>query len=290
MKYTSYFVILFAIVSIGFHSCTKQRELQDSDDDTALVNVNGKILYKNEIDNIIPKGLNPTDSTLAAEGYIKMWIKNELVYEKAAENLGDQSKIDELVENYRQSLVIYTYQEQLIKERLTKNIKDKELEEYYNANLDNLKLESDIIKGLFLKVPLAALQLEDLKKWIKQGNDEAIENIEKYSLQSAVIYDYFYDKWVNLDDVMASIPYSMNGNSKQFLLNNKNLEVQDSTYVYLLNIKEYMLEGSQAPFDYIKGQLLDIVTNKKKVSFIKGFEDDLYNTAVQKNQIKYYNK
>lgn len=290
MKYTPYLVTLFVIVSIAFCSCTKQRELQDSDDDTALVNVNGKILYKNEIDNIIPKGLNQTDSTLAAEGYIKMWIKNELVYEKAVENIGDQSKIDELVENYRQSLVIYTYQEQLIKERLTKNIKDKELEEYYNANLDNLKLESDIIKGLFLKVPVTASQLEDLKKWSKKGDDEAIENIEKYSLQSAVIYDYFYDKWVNLDDVMASIPYSMNGNSKQFLLNNKNLEVQDSTYVYLLNIKEYMLEGSQAPFDYIKGQLLDIVTNKKKVSFIKGFEDDLYNTAVKKNQIKYYNK
>jgi len=256
----------------------------------ALVSVNGKILYKNEIDNIVPQGLNPTDSTLAAESYIKMWIKNELVYEKAVDNITDQSKIDELVENYRQSLVIYTYQEHLIKERLAKNISDKELQEYYNANIDNFKLESDIIKGVFIKVPITAPQIDDLKKWSKQGDEQAIENIEKYSLQNAVIYDYFYDKWVNLDDVMATVPYAPDRNTKQFLSNNKNFEVQDSSYVYLLTIKEYMLEGNQAPFEYVKGQLLDIVVNQKKVSFIKNFEDDLYNTAVKKNQIKYYNK
>jgi len=275
---------------IILQSCSSKTELQDSDNDMALVNVNGKILYKNEINEIIPKGLNPTDSTLAAEAYIKMWIKNELIYEKAAENIVDKDKIDELVDNYRQSLTIFTYQEQLIKERLSKNVTEKEMKAYYEANSDKFELESDIVKGLFLKVPLTAPQLEDLKKWYKQSNEQAIENIEKYSLQNAVIYDYFYDKWVTLDDVMTSIPYSMNGNTKQFLTNNKNLEVQDSSFVYLLNIKEYVLAGNNAPYEFAKGKLLDIIVNQKKVAFLKNFEDDLYNSAVDKNQIKYYNK
>lgn len=287
---SAFYPIYTILVLFVFLSCSQKAELQDADSDMALVNVNGKTLYKNEISEVIPKGLNSTDSTMAAEAYIKMWIKNELIYEKAVENIADKDNIDELVENYRQSLTIFTYQERLIKERLSKSVTDKEMKDYYDANPDKFDLESDLIKGLFLKVPQTAPQLDDLRKWSKQGNEKAIESIEKYSLQNAVIYDYFYDKWVNLDDVLISIPHNLNGNTKQFLINNKSMEVQDSTYVYLLNIKEYVLAGNKMPFEYAKGHLLDIIVNQKRVTFLKTFEDELYKRALDKKQIKYYNK
>ena len=283
-------LILYCCITFTiFQACSPKTEQSDTTGEQALVNVNGKVLYKYEVDQIVPKGLNQTDSTLAAEAYVKMWIKNELIYEKAEENINDKEKIAELVNNYRQTLTIYTYQEQLLQERLSKTISDKEIEEYYQNNPDKFDLESNIVKGLFLKLPLNAPQLDELKKWYKQTNDKSIENIEKHSLQSAVIYDYFYDKWVDFDGVMNNIPYIVT-DSKQFLQNNKSFETQDSSYVYLLNIKEYALVGSKAPFEYAKGQVLDILLNQKKEAFIKKFEDDLYNTAVKNNQIKYYNK
>lgn len=287
---SAYYSIYAILILFALLSCSEKSDLQDADSDMALVNVNGKILYKTEINDVIPKGLNATDSTLAAEAYIKMWIKNELIYEKAIENVADKEKINELVENYRQSLTIFTYQERLIKERLSKEVTEKEMKDYYDSHLDLFDLESDLVKGVYLKVPQNAPQLDNLRKWYKQSNESAIENIEKYSLQNAVIYDYFYDRWVNLDDILVSIPHSLNGNTKQFLTNDKSMEVQDSSFVYLLNIKEYILAGNKAPFEYAKGHLLDILVNQKKVTFLKKLEEDLYNSAIDKNQIKYYNK
>jgi len=253
------------------------------------VNVNGKMLYKSEVEELIPAGISPTDSVLTAETYIKMWIKDELMFEKAKANLGDIKKIDELVENYRQSLTIFTYQEQLLNERLSKSISERDLRTYYENNPDQFVLKTNIIKGLFLKVPLISPRLEDLRKWYRSGSMDAIENIEKYSLQNAVIYDYFYDKWVDFDDVMDNIPDRIS-DPKRFLQTNKTLEIQDSTYMYLLNIKEYLAVGNNAPFEYARGQVTDIVVKQRKNSFIKKFEDDLYNDGLKSGKIKFYNK
>lgn len=286
---TCRYIIYVFLSALLMLSCSSIGGTDDSPKEQALVSVNGKTLYIEDLEDIIPQNLTPEDSILAAEAYIKMWIKNELVYEKAIENLSDKKQIEELVENYRRSLTVFTYQEQLLKERLSKKISDKDLESYYNSNSQQFDLNTDIIKGLFLKVPLTSTRLDDLKKWYRQGNDEAVENIEKYSLENAVNYDYFYDKWVDFTDVMNNIP-AIIPSSQQFLVSNKNLEVQDSSYVYLLHIKEYVLAGKTAPFEYSKGEIMDILMNQRKEDFIKQFENDLYNTAVNNNKIKYYNK
>lgn len=282
-------IIYIVLTSILTSSCSAPDGSEKSSENTMLVTVNNKTLYMEDLADVIPPNLTPEDSILAAEAYIKMWVKNELIYEKAIKNLSDKDQIEELVENYRRTLTVFTYQEQLLKERLSKEISDKDLEGYYNSHPEQFDLSTDIIKGLFLKVPLTSTRLDDLRKWYRQGNEEAVENIEKYSLENAVNYDYFYDKWVDFTDVMNNIP-TIIPNSQQFLTGNKNLEIQDSSYVYLLHIKEYILTGKQAPFEYSKGEIMDILMNQRKENFLKQFENDLYNTAVNNNKIKYYNK
>lgn len=289
MKYNFLLYFNIIVTIIAFKACSPKFETNTTEDEQALVSIGGKILYKYTIDEVVPKGLSATDSTLAAEAYIKMWIKDELMYEKAMDNLIEKARIDELVENYRHSLTIYTYQEQLLKERLSKDISDKELQEYYNNYSEQFNLETNIIKGLFLKVPLTSSRLEDLKKWYQSSSDQAIENIEKYSLENAVIYDYFYNTWVDFDDVMNNIPETIS-NPEKFLKENRKLEVQDSTYVYLLNIKEYALIGSKAPFEFSRGQIFDILISQKREQFIDEFENDLYENAINHNRIKFYNK
>lgn len=284
-----YSLFIFTLIVILASACSTKNESAPNPGDEALVSVNGKTLYRYELDHIIPNDLNATDSTLAAEAYIKLWIKEELMYKKALGNLNDEKRIDELVENYRQSLTIFTYQEQLLNERLTKTIGDNELEEYYNKNSDKFDLQTNIIKGLFLKVPRTSPQLEDLKKWYKTPTDKAVENIEKYTLQNAVIYDYFYNRWVDFDDVANNIPTPIT-DTKLFLQKNKYFETQDSAYVYMLNIKEYSLAGSTAPFEFVKGEILDILLNQKKEGFIKNFENELYENAIKKNEITFHKK
>lgn len=279
---------LFFIVFIAF-SCSRRGT---ADADRALnpiVTVGDKTLYQADLDEIIPMGLSAEDSTAAAKSYIDIWVNDQLMYNKALQNIINKKDIDELVESYKKSLITSSYQEQLLKEHFSKSVSENELKAYYEQNKDKFKLEDNIIKGLYLKIPANSKQLANFQKWYKQGNDAAIENIEKNTLQNAVAYEYFYDKWVGLVDVLENMPPAVT-DKKIFLQRNKNLELRDSSFVYLLNIKEYELAGSEAPYDYIKGQLSEMYMEQKKADYLQQVKKDLYDKAVSDEEIKFYNK
>lgn len=254
-----------------------------------VVTVRDQTLYKAELYNAIPRNLPSEDSTVAAQTYIKMWINDRLMYDKAKQNIVNEKELGQLVEDYRKSLISNLYQEQLIRERFSKSVSDKELQAYYEQNKDKLKLKENIIKGLYLKVPVDSKELANFQKWYKQTSDAAIENIEKNRLQNAVNYEYFYDKWVSLNSMTENMPLSI-GSGSQFLQSNRNVEVKDSLFVYLLNIKEYKLEGTEAPYEYIKNQLTEIYLEHKRAEYLKQVQEDLYNRAVSDKEIKFYDK
>lgn len=270
-----------------FLSCTKNKVSDVEAEKLPIVSVNQKTLYKSDLDNAIPAGLNANDSAQSAEAYIKMWISEELIYEKAKQNIADKDRIDEMVEKYRQSLTVFTYLEQLLREELSRKLSDSELRNYYDKNPETFKLEENLIKGLFLKVPQSSPELGNLRQWYKSNTETAKENIEKTSIQNTVIYDYFYDRWISADDVISNIPVPIS-NTREFIRNNKNFETQDSSYVYLLHIEEFIPLGETAPFDYAKPMIKDIIINKNREAFLKKLEKDLYDKAISDENIKYH--
>lgn len=285
MKILGRLFLIFIIICTA--SCDEKQSATVDLDRKPVVTVNGHTLYASDIDALLPKGISQEDSSAAATKYIWTWIDNELMYAKASHNIANQDQIDALVKGYERSLVVNAYQEQLLKEQLSKNIPDSDLKSYYDQYPDKFILDENIIKGLYLKVPLGSAQLKDFQKWYKQVSDKAIENIEKNTLKGAVGYEYFYDKWLNFDEVMDNIPYVVE-NNEQFLKNNKSYEMQDSLFVYMLNIKEYKLKGTPAPYEYIKIQLRDIFIEARKKDFMKQVSADLYEKAVADDEIKFY--
>lgn len=286
---TRYIQIIFLFSFILLSSCGKGGDSNLDQEQIPIVTVKDKTLYKGELNNVIPQTLSPEDSIAAVQAYIKMWIDNQLMYDKAQRNIVNKEEIEQLVADYRKSLITNLYQEQLLKEQLAKTFSDKELESFYDSNKDKFKLKENIIKGLYLKVPIDSKELNNFIKWYKQSTDASVENIEKNTLQNAVGYEYFYDKWVGLNDIADNMPISIS-NGDEFLRTNKAVEVRDSSFVYLLNIKEYKTIGSEAPFEYVKNQLVEAYTEQRKSDYLKKVQQDLYNKAISDKEIKFYDK
>ena len=95
-------------------------------------------------------------------------------------------------------MIRYKYQEQLTKERLSSSITDEEKQRYYEENKQEMLLDHCLIKGLFLKIPVDAPNINEVKKWYRSTSEASIEKIEKYSVQNASIYEYFYDNGLDL--------------------------------------------------------------------------------------------
>ncbi len=253
---------------------------------TVLVEINGNYLYNEDLQRVLPGRLSGEDSILFAEHFIRNWIEEHLLLEKAESNIPENSRINELIDNYRRSLIIHTYQQELIEQKLSKEINEQELITYYEANKQLFIVEKPLLKGLFIQIPLTSPGIPEVRGWYKKESADAIDKLEKYSLQNAVNYDYFYDKWVPAIEVFDRIPLKIE-DMNTFLKVNRSVEVKDTAFYYFLHISEYLPEGSQEPFESARFRVREIVTNMKQVDFIREIKSDLYQNAIKRNRIKY---
>ncbi|GHT74372.1 hypothetical protein AGMMS50262_07200 [Bacteroidia bacterium] len=251
-----------------------------------IVRVGDRILTQVDLNEALPPFSNPDDSTLAAEHYIRSWINDNLLYEVAKKNISNKETIDQLVENYRKSLIIYQYQEELVNEKVSKTIDDRSIAEYYEANKERFRLDRPLIKGLFLKIPIGAPQIEKVRSWYRNITPATVDDMEKYCVKNAGSFDCFVDKWVDLNELMDNWPVNYT-NETDVIRSNKFIEQKDDTYYYFLNISGYVLAGDITPLEFVKSNIKEILINQKKIDFLRKTEEELYNKALNNGQINY---
>lgn len=267
--------------------CAACREQYDHKGRTPLAELDGHFLYREDLQALLPAGLSPEDSVQFAERYIRNWAEDVLLYDKAQSNIPNNAEIDKLVENYRKALIMHTYQQELIHQRLSEEISEEDKKAYYEQNLQLFKLERPLAKGLFIKVPLTAPQLSNVRRWYRSETREAVEKLEKYSLQSAVKYEYFYDKWVPVPEILDMIPLKQD-DAAEYLDRHRQVELKDTAFYYFLNISDYLRMGEQEPYEFASTQVENMLLNLRQNSFMRQVKDDLYRRAVQRERIKYY--
>ena len=255
---------------------------------TPLVEVSGEFLYKEDLQAALPLNISKDDSVLFAEHYIRNWIEDALLFDKAEGNIPDNDKISKLVENYRRALIMHTYQEELVNQKLANDISEEEINAYYEKNKELFRLDNPLVKGLFIKVPLSSPDLGNVRVWYRKNNQDVIEKLEKYSLRNAVSYDYFYDHWISVPDVAAKIPLMVLDTDANYLDKNRNVEVKDTAFCYFLHIEDFLGKDKQKPLDFARDEIKEILINLKRVEFINKVKEDLYQRASDRNKIIYY--
>lgn len=281
MKKLFFFILLSVIVSCS--------EKKSDNGRTPILEVEGKFLYKDETDKIIPPNSTVIDSADIADRYIKKWATEVLMYENAKRNIDNLDEINKLADEYRQSLIIHAYEQALVAERLDPKISEKEAKNFYEEFKTHLTLEDNLIKGMLLIVPVGAPQMEAVKEWVRKGDTKSLEKIEKYSLQNAISYDYFMNKWTPFTEITKKAPF-VTENTSGFVLNTRFAEVSDSINSYLLHISKAIAAGDTEPYDYAKERITTTLLNRKKSDFIITFEKNVYNDALKKGNIKFYKK
>lgn len=271
---------------ILLQGCT---ETVDHRGKTPLVQVGDNFLYKEDVILAIPPGVSKKDSADIADKFIRNWIDDMLLFVKAEGNIPDDAKIDELVKSYRMQLITHTYLEQIVSQEVEGNISDSEIEEFYNKNKNIFLVSEPYVKGLFIKVPKTASGISKVKQWYKDKSEVSIDRLEKYGLRNAVDYEYFYDRWRPLNEILLRLPLKEGEKEKIFMQKDKNLEVSDSAFYYFLHMEEFLKEGEILPLEYAGKEVKEMIMNTKRVEFISKMKNDLYNEASENNDIKYFN-
>lgn len=277
--------ILLLLISASLLACNKHK----GENDKPVAKVENNVLFLSEVRDIIPDNSEEADSILIGSNYIHQWIKKQLIISKAELNLPEQDKdVSKLVEDYRSSLIIHKYKQQLLEQKLDTLVPQFEIDNYYRKYLDNFTLNKNIIKAVFIKIPAMAPKLDRVKKLYKSEKEEDWEELEDYCFQNATKFDNFSDQWIFAKELLNMIPVKVEDEDK-FLKSNKSIEVSDSTHHYFIKIKKVEFKNSTAPLTFVRDDIRKIIINKRKIEFIKDLEENIYRDAEAKNKFKIYN-
>ncbi|MBE6287757.1 MAG: peptidyl-prolyl cis-trans isomerase [Mediterranea massiliensis] len=272
------FFFLFAL------SCA---EKHDHKGKRPLVELDGNFLYKEDLQNMLPLNVTLQDSADLVSRYIRNWAEDVLLYDKAKRNIPNSDEIERLVSNYRKVLILHAYQQEMIHQKLSAEITEDELQQFYDENLPLFKLEHPLMKGLFIKVPLKAPQLSNVRRWYKSDDQEQIEKLEKYSFQYALKYEYFHDKWLPVSNILDWIPMTVEElNAK--LAKERSIEIKDDEFYYFLCVSDYRDKGEQEPFEYARSQVKDVLQSIRQTDFMNDVRKELYEQAREENRIIYH--
>lgn len=276
-------------VSLMLSSCHKREEVKYVSGKTPLVELDGNVLYQEDLLQVLPVDISEADSAQFANRYIENWLSELLLYQNAERNVRDDKQIAELVENYRRTLIVHEYQQLLIEQKIEQDITMQEIETFYNDNKNLFVLEEPILKGLFIKLPLSAPNQNSIMKLYRLRDDESYDEIEKYCIRNAPYYEFFYDYWHSVSDIEILLP-SMEVSLPDYLNKNDYLEIKDDEFLYLLNVSEYLPKGSVAPIEQVENRIKRLLINNKAVSYIQKIKKDLYNSAIENNRVIFHNK
>ncbi len=276
----------YIIIVLFLYSCKTE---SDKDQNlVAIAKANNEYLYMDDIKDIVPQGTATKDSAELIKKYIDNWIHESLVIQKAESNLSEEQKnVEKQLKDYRNSLITYAYEKELVKQKLDTTITDSEIEVYYNNNQSDFELKDNIIKVIYVKVDKKAPGIDKLKKWYKSDNLKDREQLSSYCHQFAANFYLDDSSWLLFDDLLKEIPIQTY-NKELFLQNNRFVEVSDNLNNYYVNIKGFKIRNSLSPLTFEKENIKNIILNKRKLELITKMKEDVYNDAINNKKIEIY--
>ncbi|HEU4719320.1 MAG TPA: hypothetical protein VFU15_15860 [Bacteroidia bacterium] len=247
-------------------------------------------LYEADLREVIPAGLSAEDSTRRAENFINAWVKEKILVHKAELNLGpDQKNIDKQLQDYKNSLIIYAYEKELVRQQLDTVVGDEEIQAYYDNHPNDFELKDNIIKVIYVKVDRKAPNIPKLKNLILSDKPQDRKDLDNYCRQFASNFYLDDNSWLLFDDLLKEVPIETY-NKELFLKNNRFVEVEDSSSLYFVNIKGFMTRNSHSPLAFEKDNIRNIIINKRKRELIDKMQGDLYKQAMENKEVEIYHR
>lgn len=261
---------------------------EDEDMRTAIARVNDQYLYLEDIEGVVPANASEGDSSLIVDNYIQSWIKERLILQKAELNLKENQKdFEKQLEDYRNSLVIYNYEKELMKQKLDTNVSTEAIEKYYEENKQNFELRDDIVKVTYIKMLKTAPGLKRVRKKYKSNEPKDIEKLNELVHQYAEKFYLDDDKWILFDALQKEVHLEVN-QPASFLKNVKHIEVEDSLSHYFVKIKDYKLKDDVSPLSFEERNIRNIIINRRKLKLINQIKSDLFQEAFLTKKIEIY--
>lgn len=282
MYYLRIFVLLAPFLALI--ACSSQQVT----DDPILATVHDRQLRLSHASNYISEGASAKDSLSQLRGYVEQWVRDMVLLHEAEEQFPTGLNINELVLDYRNSLIISNYEKDLVETQLDTVITMQELQEYYQRNREQYQLDYTIVRGNFVKLPRSSDSLRQFREWWDSSDSTDFVHVVDYSIRHAEVFIVEDSTWYKVDELERLMPPGTLRSEN--MRANTSFRFSDDDFEYYLRISESVLSREIAPLSYIREQAERFIMHKRKLELLEDIKRSLYERDMQENHIKIYVK
>ena len=282
MKISRFFSLCFLVI----FSCDLALKPNSQD---SIARVNNSFLTLDDIDTALVEGLSQQDSLIQIQNVINNWATKQLLQDGARINLEAEQQIEFeiLVQQYKSDLYTSAYLEALVKQNLDTTITNQELEEVYNQNKELFVLKEDLIKLRYINHDKNLPNSNEIKRRFRRYNAEDRTVLDTISLQ----FNSFFlndSVWIKSSQVISKIKPLKKGFNKVLLKKINFIQLKDSLGLYLMEVKDLLEIGSQAPMAYALPTLKQIIINKRKLKLVNQLKSEIVDDAIKNKKFEIY--
>lgn len=247
-------------------------------------------LYQSDLEGIINADISEIDSINLVNGYIEQWQKQKALLHHAQTNVKiDVSQIEKQIEEYRNSLIIYEFEQAFIKNNLDTIVTEEEIAKHYQENEDIFVLKRPIFKVSFIELQSDAPELDRVKKWFASDGYETRSLLLQYCQNYSTNYSLSDTSWYYLEEIAKKVPI------KQIDENNYRnyghiFQINENNKIYLIILHNSKFKDSRSPLDIERNNIRNLILNRRKIELINREEKVILDNARNNNKIETYNQ
>lgn len=272
------------IAALSLSACAAPLETTE---DPAVAEVYQEKLYRSDLVRAIPPGAPREDSLALARQFIESWARERVLLHKAEENLSTAQKdVEQQLRDYRESLIVYAYEEALVRQKLDTNISEEEIRSYYVANEKNFELKDNIVRARWFKLRETDKRvLKKVEELWRGDKPEKFHELEVFLAQRGSTINDTHDNWMPFTELQQLVPLRPD-NPTDWIPRQHKLMVTDSVGVYYVDLLEHRLKDSVSPLALVRAEIRSILINQRKLKLIEQMRNDLYEQALAGNDVR----
>ncbi len=252
--------------------------------DDSVATVGDNRLSTEELAQVVKNAGNKADSATVASTYVNEWVKRKLLIQKAKQYLPTEMlDVEMQVDQYRESLILFRYEQELVRQKLDTSISKTELQEQYDQNAEQYQLENSIAQVFYVKFPKQVSKLQESRKWFRKFDTESKQLLTDHCFQAAIDFSLTDTTWYNAGELEERLPVKKL-TFYQLSINQGMVQVADSAYLYLIRTKGYRRQGEPAPLSYVEKDIRRIILNKRKKSLLNSTYERIYRDGQNSTQ------
>ncbi|MCX6283981.1 MAG: hypothetical protein NTW31_07090, partial [Bacteroidetes bacterium] len=237
---------------------------------------------------VVPPGISAKDSIMMVKSYVDNWVRQRLILHQAEKNLqSSQLDFSKQLENYKNSLIIFEYENQLIRQKLDTVITDEEITNYYNINPNTFLVRDNVVRIQYAKLHLKSKFIPKVRMLLLSDKPDDRNKLADLCEQQSFAYFIDDQKWIYFTDLMNQVPLRP-ADQAEFLNKNRQVEVNDNMFTYLIRFREYKLRDSNSPLELEKRKIHDIILNKRKMELLGKMHEYIYQNAMKQSDFELF--